>query len=46
MEVLKKGRNTVGKGEIPSRAISSLPTVFSKHLYGRRVKTRACLGMS
>ena len=27
------------------RAISSLPTVFSKDLYCRHVKTRACLGM-
>ena len=28
----------------PSRAISSFPTVFSKDLYWRHVKTRACLG--
>ena len=26
------------------RAISPFPTVFSKHLYCRQVKTRACLG--
>ena len=31
--------NTVGKGEI-----SPFPTVFSKDLYWRHVKTRACLG--
>ena len=29
--------NTVGKGEI-------FPTVFSKDMYYRNVKTRACLG--
>ena len=32
--------NTVGKGEL--RAISPFPTVFSKDLYHRYVKTRAC----
>ena len=26
------------------RAISPFPTVFSKDLYGRHIKTRACLG--
>ena len=31
--------NTVGKGEI-----ARFPTVFSKDLYCRHVKTRACLG--
>ena len=31
--------NTVGKGEI-----SPFPTLFSKNLYGRHVKTRACSG--
>ena len=31
--------NTVGKG-----AISPFPTVFSKALYCRHVKVRACLG--
>ena len=31
--------NTVGKGEI-----SPFPTVFSKGLYCRLIKTRACLG--
>ena len=37
--------NTVGKGEIAHlRAISPFPTVFSKSLYGRHLKTRACLG--
>ena len=37
----KRVENTVGKGEI---AISPFPTVFSKDLYCRHVKTRACLG--
>ena len=32
-------QNTVGKGEI-----APFPTMFSKDLYGRNVKTRACLG--
>ena len=39
--------NTVGKGGIANcllRAISPIPTVFSKHLCGRHVKTRACIG--
>ena len=37
--------NTAGKGEIARlRAISPFPTVFSKDLYCRHVKTRACLG--
>ena len=35
--------NTVGKGEI-ARAISPFPTVFSKDLYCRHLKARACLG--
>ena len=35
--------NNVGKGEI-ARAISPFPAVFSKGLYCRHVKTRACLG--
>ena len=35
----KWAENTAGKGEI-----SPFPTVFSKHLYCRHVKTRACLG--
>ena len=30
--------NTMGKGE------NAFPTVFSKDLYCRHVKTRACLG--
>ena len=35
--------NAVGKGEICSlRAISPYSTMFSKELYGIRVKTRAC----
>ena len=37
--------NTVGKGEIArKRAISPFPTVFSKDLYCRYVKTRAFWG--
>ena len=40
--------NIVGKGENAGyqqlRAISSFPTVFSKDLYSRHVKNRACLG--
>ena len=35
--------NTVGKGEI-ARYVSPFPTVFSKGLNCRHVKTRACLG--
>ena len=35
----KKVENTVGKGEF-----SSFPTMFSKGLYCRHVKTRASLG--
>ena len=34
--------NTVGKGEI-APAISPFPTAFSKDLYCRYIKTRACL---
>ena len=38
-------KNTVGNGEIARlRAISPFPTVFSKDLHSRKVKTRACLG--
>ena len=40
----KRVENTVGKGEISSQAISPFPTVFSKDLYCRHVKTRVCLG--
>ena len=37
--------NTVGKGEIAHYEQSLLfPAVFSKDLYSRHVKTRACLG--
>ena len=36
-----KGRKRCGKGEI---AISSFPTVFSKELYCRHIKPKACLG--
>ena len=42
---LKIVENTVGKVEICSlQAISPFPTVFSKDLYCRHVKTRNCLG--
>ena len=37
----KRAENTVGKGEF---AISPFPTVFSKDLYCRRIKTRVCFG--
>ena len=41
----KRVENTVGKWTNCSlQAISPFPTVFSKDLYSRRVKTRACLG--
>ena len=36
--------NTVGKGEIALNEQSPFPTVFSKDLYCRHVKTRACMG--
>ena len=43
--VLQKGRKHCGKRRnCTLRAISPFPTVFSKDLYCRRVKTRACLG--
>ena len=35
--------NAVGKGEI-ALAIFPFPTMFSKDLYCRHLKTRACLG--
>ena len=41
----KKGRKHCGKRRNCSlRAISPFPTGFSKDLYCRHVKTRACLG--
>ena len=40
----KRVENNVEKGESRLRAISPFPTVFSKGLYCRHVKTRACLG--
>ena len=41
----KQAENTVGKGEIAHyEQISPFPTVFSKDLYCRHVKIRACLG--
>ena len=39
-KVTQMGRKHCGKGEI-----SCFPTMFSKDLYCRQVKTRACLGM-
>ena len=42
-KVSKRAENIVGKGWIDPLAICSFPTVFSKDLYGRHVKTRACL---
>ena len=36
--------NTVVKGEIAHKEQFLLFPVFSKDLYGRHVKTRACLG--
>ena len=43
----KRVENTVGKRRNYSlRAISPFPTVFSKDLLLRQVKTRACLGKS
>ena len=43
--VLQMGRKHCGKRRNCSlRAISPFPTVFSKDLYCRHVKTRACLG--
>ena len=44
-KVLQTGRKHCGKRRNCSlRAISPFPTVFSKDLYCRHVKTRACLG--
>ena len=44
-KVLQMGRKQCGKRRNCSlRAISPFPTVFSKDLYCRHVKTRACLG--
>ena len=42
-KISKWVENTGGKGEI-ARAISPFPLIFSKDLYCRHVKTRACLG--
>ena len=42
---VSKGRKHCGKRRnCSSRAISPFSTVFSKDLYSRHVKTRACLG--
>ena len=43
-EFYKSVENTVGKGE-PLRAISPFPTVFSKGLFLRGVKSCHCVGM-
>ena len=44
-KVLKKRRKNCGKRRNCSlRAISPFPTMFSKDLYCRHMKTRACLG--
>ena len=44
-KVLKTGRKHCGKRRNCSlRGISPFPTVFSRDLYCRHVKTRACLG--
>ena len=44
-KVIQMGRKHCGKRRnCSSRAISPFPTVFSKDLYCRHVKTRACLG--
>ena len=40
----KRVENPVVKGEIAYYEQFLLPTVFSKDLYCRHVKTRACLG--
>ena len=40
----KQVENAIGKGRNLLGAISPVPTVFSKDLYRRQVKTRACLG--
>ena len=41
----KGEENTVGKGEIVrNEQFLLFPTVFSKDLFCRQVKTRACLG--
>ena len=41
----KRIENTVGKRiKCLFRTISPFPTVFSKDLYCRHIKTRACLG--
>ena len=45
--ILRKGKKTVGKkGKLLAKAISPFSTVFSKDLYCRYFKTRACLGKS
>ena len=42
----KRVENTMEKRRsCSSRAVSPFPTVFSKDLYCRHIKTRACLGL-
>ena len=43
-QFLKQVENTGKRRNLSLRAISPFPTVFSKHLYCRHVKTGACLG--
>ena len=45
-KVFKQVENTAGKGEIARYAVSNspFPTLFSKDLYCRHLKTRVCLG--
>ena len=46
-KVLQKGGKHCGKWKYCSlQAISPFPIVFSKDLYNRHIKTRACLGKS
>ena len=40
----KRVENTVGKGNCSLRAISPFPTVFSKDVYSKHVKTWGLLG--
>ena len=44
MKLSKRVENAVGKGEIARYEQFLLVPVFSKDLYCRHMKTRACLG--
>ena len=44
IKLFKQVENTVGKGEIARNEQFLLFPVFSKDMYCRHVKTRACLG--